>query len=306
MANFIRKYLTQEAYDADTAKEYPNVSKIGNSLVYQTTDPNDEWDVMATINVTGTFPYIYYPVWGSGRITQNGSIIEGAFPATDMLEYIKIDEENIILSDLQYNENNTYPLDLGLHTIKWKVKDFEPGDDFEDVADNFGYWAFLHDYYEDNGGEELDYQYVQAQPSNITVRGNFSKVDGILNQNGDYIETGPIYTYDGTITLPSTLNYFGTVYSGDISIITGNAIIIPYNGVATTGTIQVCGGEIDYETGKCMMCNDVDEWGDCIDWQETPMDESEAIPFVDSIYVPSEYVSAYQSAGWNVTAIPSE
>ena len=40
MANFINKYLNQSAYDTDSTKQYPNVSLVGNGVVYAATQPS--------------------------------------------------------------------------------------------------------------------------------------------------------------------------------------------------------------------------------------------------------------------------
>ena len=39
MANFINKYLSQSVYDADSTKQYPNTSLVGNDIVFQMTEP---------------------------------------------------------------------------------------------------------------------------------------------------------------------------------------------------------------------------------------------------------------------------
>ena len=43
MANFINKYLSQSVYDADSTKQYPNTSLVGNDIVFQ---PHEEKKVM--------------------------------------------------------------------------------------------------------------------------------------------------------------------------------------------------------------------------------------------------------------------
>ena len=39
MANYINKYLNQSAYDADSTKQYPNTSLVGNDVIYAMAAP---------------------------------------------------------------------------------------------------------------------------------------------------------------------------------------------------------------------------------------------------------------------------
>jgi hypothetical protein len=40
MSNYINKYLTQSAFDADNTKQYPNTALIGNKIVFTKTEPS--------------------------------------------------------------------------------------------------------------------------------------------------------------------------------------------------------------------------------------------------------------------------
>ena len=60
MANYINKYQTIEAYNADTSKQYPNVSLVAGELVYDATEPIDYSTHYLTFTALDSGSFDYY------------------------------------------------------------------------------------------------------------------------------------------------------------------------------------------------------------------------------------------------------
>ena len=132
MANFINKYLNQSAYDADSTKQYPNTSLVGNDVIYTATQPSvDDSNVTYVVNAPSAMTT---KIFG-----YDGSV--ASEPST-IVDYIKVDGESVNLTTL-YSNDNDYQLTQGQHTIKYKFKETSNAYDitgmlgvFRDTNDN--------------------------------------------------------------------------------------------------------------------------------------------------------------------------
>ena len=108
MANFINKYSSITAYNADESKQYPNVSYLEteNEVKWQATEPIDQEYVVAKYNVTST--------------TEPTKILNN----TSNITYMIVDGVEVSPS-IDYTFSTT-----GAHTVKYKINSSWNGGNF--------------------------------------------------------------------------------------------------------------------------------------------------------------------------------
>lgn len=88
MANFINKYLNQSVYDADSTKQYPNVSLVGNGVVFQMNTPAAFGGLTVKYNIVDTTNEV--TLFNGGGASSGSSESEsgggGALPTTMIVD----------------------------------------------------------------------------------------------------------------------------------------------------------------------------------------------------------------------------
>lgn len=217
ITNFINKYTNQAAYDADTNKQYPNTSLVGNDLVFVESEPApaDNSNVTITLNVPSTRNVTLF-----GYST---GLYDEPLDADTYLDYIKVDDVEISLSSLN---DNKLSLASGTHTIKYKVK--TPGNIgiFEGVGDGLATSAVFAEGF--TGYQQGSYQDI-----------NMAEVIGEFRAT--------------SIDLPSTFTSMEA--RGDGTYLCGiycTNLTMRYNGVVSLYEEIDCEEE-DPETGDCIQ-----------------------------------------------------
>ena len=262
MANFINKYLTQAAYDADSTKQYPNASLVNGSMVYQPTQPVvDVPDVVAEITVSSNGDY---PL-----TSENWSSL------VDNFEYVKVD--GVAIDFDEYAENGyTWPLTAGNHTITYKHA--TGGEDNLSLFQGQSYTInslTVNDYYD-------HYTYGTGDWDN-----------GINATNIDL--------WDGFDTITRDENPVDE-NTEMLAPFTCTNLTLRSNTLVSLGHVQcdcACMG-LDEDGEGCYRCNEFDENDECIDKEYIQPIDFYDIPSVSgNIYVPSALVAQYSGSEWS-------